>query len=256
MLYAGIMSLQDDALRLVEFDQQVVRALLESDTEALGAALAAYMELRKSLKTRLLDESAASVANAEAAEVLRKIGGGEGLPSDKVIERLAAHSGEDISHEFDDAELEELGSELFYSWYSHHEYVTALGELRPLILRGAAPESVTRLVRQVKNCYAFQQYDAAFGLCRTLLEASIRDICERCRLFPELGENVVLYEKYNWGQLRDKVSSGSLREQLRDLYGRLCEVMHARKTVTGKEAREVFRETLEVVEELYENHGL
>ena len=76
------------------------------------------------------------------------------------------------------------------------------------------------------------------------------------RLFPELGEDVVLYEKYNWGQLRDKISSGSLREQLRDLYGRLCEVMHARKTITGKEAREVFRETLEVVEELYENHGL
>ena len=149
------------------------------------------------------------------------------MASDKVIERLAALSGEDISLEFDNAELEELGSELFYSWYSHYEYVTGLAELRPLILRGAAPESVTRLVRQVKDCYAFQQYDAAFGLCCTLLEASIRDICERCGLFPDLGENVVLYEKYNWGQLRDKVSSGSLRERLRDLYGRLCEVMHA-----------------------------
>ena len=250
------MSLQDDALRLVELDQEVVRAVVEGKREAFGAALGAYMELRKSLKIRLLDESAASVANAEATEVLRKIGGGEGLASDKVIERLAALSGEDISLEFDNAELEELGSELFYSWYSHYEYVTGLAELRPLILRGAAPESVTRLVRQVKDCYAFQQYDAAFGLCRTLLEASIRDICERCGLFPDLGENVVLYEKYNWGQLRDKVSSGSLRERLRDLYGRLCEVMHARKTATRKEAREVFRETLEVVEELYENHGL
>ena len=232
------MSLQDDALRLVELDQEVVRAVVEGKREAFGAALGAYMELRKSLKIRLLDESAASVANAEATEVLRKIGGGEGLASDKVIERLAALSGEDISLEFDNAELEELGSELFYSWYSHYEYVTGLAELRPLILRGAAPESVTRLVRQVKDCYAFQQYDAAFGLCRTLLEASIRDICERCGLFPDLGENVVLYEKYNWGQLRDKVSSGSLRERLRDLYGRLCEVMHARKTATRKEARE------------------
>lgn len=166
LAYARVMSLKDDALRLVELDQQVVRAIVEGNTEELFAALGAYMELRKSLKTRLLDESTASVANAEAAEVLRKISGGEGLPSDKIIERLAAHSGEDISAgDFDDAEIEELGSKFFYSWYSHHEYIAALAELRPLILRSVAPESVTRLVRQVKNCYAFQQYDAAYGSC-------------------------------------------------------------------------------------------
>ena len=53
------MSLQDDALRLVELDQEVVRAVVEGKREAFGAALGAYMELRKSLKIRLLDESAA-----------------------------------------------------------------------------------------------------------------------------------------------------------------------------------------------------
>lgn len=251
------MSLQDDALRLVKLDQQVVRTLVEGNTEELGRALDAYIELRKSLKVRMLDESAASVEDAKAAEVLRNVGSGDGLPSDKIVERLAAHSGEELSAgEFDDVDLEELGSELFYSWYSHYDYVTALGELRPLILRCDPSESVKRLVGQVKSCYAFQQYDAAYGLCRTLLEASIRDICQRCGLFPDLGENVVLFEKYNWGQLRDKVSSGPLREQLSDLYRRLCEVLHARRTVTAEEARGVFRETLLVIEELYENHGL
>jgi len=253
------MSLQDDALRLAQLDRAVVRVMLESDTEELGRALTAYMEQRQSLKARLLDESVTTLDDEQAAGVLRKISGGDGLPSDQIIERLAPHSGEEVSvWEFDDEELLELGSELFYSWYSHHEYVTALGELRPLILRCAPSDSVKRLVRQVKNCYAFQQYDAAYGLCRTLLEASIRDICERCQLSRDLGENVVLYEKYTWRCLRGKVSvsPGPLRERLSKLYGRLCEVLHARRTVEAEEAREAFRETLQVIEKLYEQHGL
>ncbi len=93
-----------------------------------------------------------------------------------------------------------------------------------------------------------------FGLID--LEASIRDICHRCDLFSDRGENVVLYEKYSWGQLRDKVSSGPLQEKLRVLYGRLCEVLHGRRSVSAEEAREVFRETLIVIEELYDNHGI
>ena len=254
---AMLTPLEDDALRLEQLDQQVVRALMESDRESLVMAIGAYMELRTKLRTLLLDKSVVPMTDGKAAEILRKIGSGGEFTSDQVIDRLATRRNEDISaDQFDDTELEELGSELFYSWYSHYEYVKALAELRPLVLRGTAPESVARLIWQVKQCYAFQQYNAAYILCRTLLEASIRDICDRCKLFHDLGENEVLYEKYSWGQLRDKVSSGSLNEKLRDLYGRLCEVLHARRTVTAGEVRAAFNETLEVVEWLYEEHDL
>ena len=251
------MSLQDDALRLGALDQQVVRALVERDDHALRTAWVAYVDLRERLRTVLLDKSAAQVSDSSAAEILRRVGSGEGLSSDEIIDRLVASSDQDQSTpEFDDSTLEELGSELFYSWYSHHEYVRALGELRPLILRGTAPQSVKHLTWQVKQCYAFQQYDAAYALCRTLLEASIRDICVRRRLFPDLGENVILFEKYRWSQLRDKVSSGPLRTKLKDLYARLSAVLHARSTVGAEEARKTFGETLEVIEWMYEAHEL
>lgn len=229
--------------------------MLESRTDELAHALGAYMELRKALKTRMLDESVAVVADPDAAEILRKITMGDGLPSDKIIERIFAHTGEDIKiHEFDCEEIEELGSELFYSWFSHYEYVLGLAELRPLILRAAIPESVLPLVRQVRDCYAFQQYDAAYALCRIVIEASVRDICIRRRLFPDLGDNVVLFEEHKWRKLRDKVSSGSLRERLRDLYADLSAVIHSRKSVSKKETREAFEETLQVVELLYAEH--
>ncbi len=94
------------------------------------------------------------------------------------------------------------------------------------------------------------------SMCRTLLEASIRDICQRRGLFPEPSDNMTLSERYSWKCLRNKVSSGSLNHKLEVHYSRLCEVVHARRPATAGEALAKFRETLSVIEELYENHGL
>lgn len=251
------MSLRDNALRLAELDQHVVRALIECDTEEFCHALHAYEELRKNLKNQLLDKSVISVRDLEASEILRKIADGDGLRSDEVIRQLSAlRDDEPTTEELDDVDIEELGSNLFYSWYSHHEYVTALAELRPLILQCDTSESVKRLVGQVKQCYAFQQYDATYGLCRTLLEASIRDICVRRNLFATLSENDVLCEKLSWSKLRNVVSSGRLNEKLKALYERLCVVVHARNAAGAIDARETFQETLLLIEELYEAHEL
>ena len=251
------MTLHDDALRLAELDLQVVQTLVDGHTEDFGRALAEYLTLKANLKQRMLDESTISIEDAEAREVLRRIGRNDSFRSDEIVERIKDRTGEDLAaEEFDDADLERLGSDLFYSWYSHEEYVRALRELRPLILGCNTLESVVRLVEQIKRCYAFQQYDAAFGLCRTLLEASIRHICVRRKLFPDLSDSEVLYERVTWCKLRNRVSCGHLREELKDLYKRLCEVLHAQRTVGPNEAREVFGETLLVIEKLYEFHKL
>ncbi len=251
------MSLSDDALKLGELDRRVEQALLERSPTDLATALTEYQLLRKRLKTQLLDQPVASVDDAEVAEIIRKISSGDGLKSDKLVERLSADSkGRGSIAEFSDDEVWDLGSDLFYSWFSHHEYLEGLAELRPLVMRGATSEAVSRLLRQVRDCYAFQQYDAAYGLCRTVIEASIRDICARRQLFPELGENVILFEKFNWSQLRDRVASGELRNRLNALYGDLCSVLHARRTVARDEARRAYEQTLTVVEDLYASHEL
>ena len=250
------MALQADALRLVELDGQVSQALIEGDAEELRRALLAWIELRESVKMQLLEASVISVGDAKAGEILRKIADGDDLQPDEIVKQLLRRDDELTAEEFDDLDIERLGSELFYSWYSHHEYVRALAELRPLILRSDASQSVHRLVGEVKDCYAFQQYDAVFALCRMSIEASIRDICVRRGLLPEPDEKVILLEKYRWKELRDKVSIGSLNEKLEILYGRLCEVVHARRSATAGEARAMFRRTLSLIEELYGSHGL
>lgn len=252
------MSLQDDLLRLAALDRRVIRDVMEKEHQKdLKDALTEYMNLRKNIRIHLLDLPVAPIDDADAATLLRKIAGGKELPTDKLIKHLS--SGSDpgkLPEEFSGEDIEEIGSDLFYSWFSHFEYIAGLAELRPLVVRGSVAESVTRLVGQIKDCYAFQQYDAAYTLCRTVIEASIRDICVRRQLFPDLGENVILFEKFSWTQLRDKVSSGSLRERLRSLYSDLSAVLHGRRSVAKDEARHVFEETLQVVEELYATHEL
>jgi hypothetical protein len=251
------MPLQDDLLALAALDRRVVRGFVESNWDDLKAALSEYQAMRKEIRIRVIDQTAVFIESEDATAILQKITTGEGLPTDKVLEHLHSVTGsEQALEEFTEEELERLGSELFYSWFSHYEYITGLAELRPLVVSGSVGESVYRLVRQVKDCYAFQQYDAAYGMCRAVIEASVRDICVRRQLFPNLGDNVVLFEEFKWSQLRDKVSSGPLRERLRCLYSDLCAVLHARKSVEKGEARRAFEETLKVVEELYTANGL
>ena len=253
------MTLQNDALQLAELDQQICRAIIAANTNRLGRLLNQYMKLRKSLKIQMLDEPVVSVEDSKAGEVLRNITSSDGLPSDIVVEHfrtLINGDGDSLAEEFDEVDFEELGSNLFYSWYSHYEYVGALVKMRPLILKCNPSESVKRLVNQVKGCYAFQQYDAAYGLCRTLLESSVYDICKRCELISKQGKYYIPIEKYKWDKLHKKVSTGPLRKKLRNLYRRLSTVLHAGRAATSEEALEVFKETLLVIEELYGSHEI
>jgi hypothetical protein len=246
--------LQDKLLELGARDRRVIRAFVEVNAKDLTAALNEYQALRTDIREQLLDPSVVSISDTRAVALLQKITTGEGLLTDKLLKQLYAP--EDVPNELDGIDLDQLGSDLFYSWFSDFEYIKGLAELRPLAIRGEVGESVSRLIRQIKNCYALQQYEAAFSLCRTAVEASVRDICVQRKLFPDLGENVILFEEFKWSTLRDRVSSGQLRERLLVLYRELSTVLHGRRTVSKEEARHAFENTLQTIERLYAAHNL
>ncbi|MEK6698117.1 MAG: hypothetical protein AABZ10_03635 [Nitrospirota bacterium] len=180
-----------------------------------------------------------------------------GLSCDKIIARLADYVKMEVRIDDLDADkIESLGEELFYSWYSHHEYVIGSNELGSLILGVTVPASLSKFVREAKDCYAFQQYNAAYGLCRIIIEASVRDICFKKLLLPEGADNAIYTNKYWWRELSGKVSSGVLKDRLDGLYDELCTLIHGRKTVTREEARHAFGETLKLIQDLYTQHGL
>jgi hypothetical protein len=251
------MSLQDELIDLAELDKQLIRAFMENDAGSLPEVIGKYLDARQRLREELVDETVVSVADDRASGVLRKVISGTGLPSDKLIRRLL---GADWTPDaaIDEAVIDELGAELFYSWFSHSEYVAGLAELRPMVIRSDASPPVQNIVKQIKRCYAFQQYDAVIVLCRALIEVCIRDICARKNLFPTISADVVLLEQYRWSDLRRKVSSGALEGRLRNLYHGLSIVVHGRRPVPviQEEARKRFEEALELIEDLYAAHDL
>ncbi len=168
------MSLQDQLLTLSLIDGRVVKAAIERDMESLRTALGEYLDLRKTIRTRLLDQSVASIEDPHAVHLLRKITTGDGLPTDRLIEDLnsPAEPGQ-LLEEFSEEELDSLGSRLFYSWFSHVEYITGLSELCPLVVRSSASESVVGLVRQI-NVVVHFILTKAFTLPR------LDSMCETC----------------------------------------------------------------------------
>ena len=246
------MTLENDALRLAELDQMAGHLLEKKIGEEFARVLDEYVALWRSLRFRMVDEGAVSTENPKAREVLRKIDSGEGLLADRFVKAFGEFTGDsDLSAfgELDDADREEL------SWLlsNPYDYVTGLEELRLLIPACNASPTVDRLVKETRRCYAFQQYDAATTMCRALLEAAVRDICERLGLIRRSSKSC----KDNWGRLLGKVTPAlgieeSLKKELNCLYGDLCTVAHAERQVTSQEARTEFHETLSAIEKLYE----
>lgn len=230
---------------------------MESDRNGLISAIKCYQELRRDIRIKTLDQAVVALVDQDAIRTLQKITTGIGLPTDKILAGLysSTESGQ-IPDEFDDSDMELLGSDIFYSWFSDREYVRGLADLRPLAVKTVVGENVHSLIQQIKSCYAFQQYEATYSLCRTAIEAAIRDICVKRNLIPDQGADVILFAKYNWSQLRDKVSSGEDRKQLSELYADLSVVLHGRKLVSKIESRHAFENTLRIIERIYIAHSL
>ena len=249
-------SLQQDALELSRLNRLVVKNVAESNLSELGKALDDYVEIKKRVKTKLLDTDTPKIHDKEALKILQKLSEGEKLQADKILAIIEKEEGlQDNFTDLGDYEIESLGDELFYSWFSHYEYICALYRLGSLVVSISVPDHLRRFVSQAKNCYAFQQYGAVYSMCRTILESAVRDICLRRRLISKRHGNAINIEEYRWCDLRDAVATGKLRTQIRDLYSELSSLIHGRKIISKEEAKQAFESTLKAVHALYAYHN-
>jgi hypothetical protein len=243
--------LTQDAIKLDRLNREVVKAVLEWNPDNIGKSLKEYITIEVKIKTALIDFPVAKIHDHLAKNVLSKIGQGESFQADNIIKMLESRSQEKVSLEaLDDSEIEQLGSDLFYSWYSHYEYIEALYDIGSLIVSMTIPESLRAYVSEARSCYAFQQYNAVYGLCRTILESAIRHTCERKGFIKKSG-NVVDIESYKPAELINKVAKGDLRDRLKDIYSKTSTLLHGRKTINSEDAKQMFMDTLKAVQDLY-----
>jgi hypothetical protein len=248
--------LTNTALKIEATDKQATKAFLENNLEEFCRSLFEFGNLKKSLKTYLINQPTIRINNKTALSIIKKISSGPPFQSDKFIKTIENASGEEfISDALDDGEISDLANDLYLSWYSHYDYIEGLYKIRGLILGTSVPDNLDRFVDEARQCYAFQRYNAVYSLCRTILEVSIQNICERKKIINRNRENVYFFDRYKVSTLIDKVSRGSLKDRIRDIYGQTSFLVHGNKVVNAEEAENMLLDTIKTVEMLYEYNG-
>jgi hypothetical protein len=244
------------ATLLIETDRKVVKAVVHSDFENLPSLLSDFRKLKIMIQKCLCQVGAIECVDDKAKEVLLRVQ--KPFPTEAVLSEIERKSGNDISFvDLSDEEIWDLGSDLLYSWISHDEYVRNIFKINILIFRSSIPTGLRQYILEARNCFAFEQHNAVISMCRTILEAAAKDICEKLDLFKPYPENVIEINPKVFNHLIKSISKGKLKKRILGIYFRdACPVVHGDRSVTADEAFRVLCETMDVIQELYSSHKL
>jgi hypothetical protein len=244
-------NLIEDARALIDADRRVVEAVAKSNLDALSNLLDDFGRKRIRVLAGLAAHSAVEAVDPETQEILSRVQGK--FPTERLIETLTGSSSDlNWFDELSDTEQRDLGSELLYSWISHYEYVRNIFKVNTLILTAKIPSVLRVYLDEARNCFALQQHNAAIAMCRTILEAAAKDLCERKGLFQKESDKIVEINPKVFHQLIKAVARGSLKRRAVRLYFHdACPVVHGDRSVGNDEALRVLRETTSLIQELY-----
>jgi len=128
-----------DAKELKKLDQQIVKSLEDGNGKDLPRFIVEFSELRKQVKTALIDFPVAQIHDSAALEVLSKINQNEYFEADKIVLAINTQTGESVALEaLEPDDIDELSSKL-YEWFSHYEYIEGLYDIGSLIVGVCVP---------------------------------------------------------------------------------------------------------------------
>jgi hypothetical protein len=243
-----------EASDLIEADRKVVRTIVESQLQDFPKRLIEFRDSKVKLLKNLGHYGAVNGINDQAKEVLLRAQ--QKFPSDHILEQLSEErKDESLFYTLSDDEIADLGSDLLYSWISHYEYVRDIFKVNSLILQSTIPIDLDTYVREARDCFAFQQHNAVVSMCRTILEAAAKDLCEKQGFFVAHGDNIISINPKVFNQLISAVCKGAIkRRAVKIYYSDGCPVVHGDRSINANEALRVLRETLDVVQALYSLH--
>jgi hypothetical protein len=253
------------------FVKAIIEQRFDEDFYALGPT---HFRIKREIKSLLACSPVTQIGDVEARELVLKVSQGFPFEIDKYITRvLEAEQAENRSaahrsdapltlaklEELDSSELLQLGAEWFDWRLGPDEYARKLYQVGSLLLTCQIPHNLQTYVTELRECYALQQYNAVKALCRTILEATARDICERKGLLssmvatpcPSCGHREDPFNPKIFYHLLKRVSQGKLRGRASSIYYDACKVIHGERIVNADEALNVLRDTIGVVQELY-----
>lgn len=240
---------------LIETDKKVVEAVVKGNIEGLDSLIRNFCSLKISIQEKLGSLPAIEGVDDATRDLLHRVQ--RKFPTDSLIEDAQEDSSDFFElYGLSDDEVWDLGLGLFYSKISHYEYMRDLFKITTIILKSSLPKELKGYLHEVRECFCLKQYNATISLCRTIIEAAAKDLCEKLGFFAGYGEKVIVINSKVFNQLINAVSKGELKRKAVQIYYRdACPVVHGDRAVNKQEALQVLRETLEIVQNLYSSNG-
>jgi len=246
------------SLRLKELDKLIIKSIAMLDVKQFPKYMVEFHDLKKQVKKYILENPVIDlqyIKKPEVRSIIQLIVAGEPFQVDRVLAASSLLTGE-----LDEVDLDELGSDLFYSWFCSDDYIRGLCEIGALVIScGELPANLTRFVYEARDCYAFQQYNAVFSLCRTILEVCIKDLAAIYKLIPSDSGNVRQMKSRNpeLNELINQICDANnifrgVRNQLHKIRRETNFIIHGNRIVKKQEAKDMLKDTLSVIHKLYE----
>lgn len=154
--------------------------------------------------------------------------------------------------DLNDDEIENL-RDLLYAKFSHYEYVRNLYEINSLILTRRVPRNIVIYISEARYCFAFEQYNAVYSLSLTILEITLKYLyCIKNTKSLE----IIAKKEIPIGDLRNDLCDNDeyLNNEIKRIYDYESDLIHGKKVVSRLEAKNMFHDTLEVIQKLYSQY--
>jgi len=249
--------LEERAIEYKQLEKDAVRCLVEWKLDDFLNKIQKLKQIKNEIKIGLMEKPLVEVENIETRKILISINQNEELPLEKSYKNSVI--GDFLREEFTDNELSEIGSDIFYSWFSHYEYVKGMSKIGALIINcGDLPENLDKFIDEARHCFAFQQYNSVLSLSRSILEVTIKGLATRHGILPKEEEKLKHLENYRTSLnfLIDEVAKlrpyRSFGPRLHWIRRRTNFAIHNNKVVTEPEAAEILKETINATRDLLE----
>ena len=216
-----------------------------------------FIEARVKVKMHLAQNPTFITENPIHKEYLKKVRSNSHFVADEFVKVVTKDDSlfEGIA-DLEDDEIDALSSDLLFSRLDPREFIEGLIEIGVFISEFKIPKKLERYIDEARMCYAFQQYNAVNSLARTILEIALRDICVQKGIIDKAETTNDFFYKHRPRTLIKKISNGQLQKKLLNLYEKkLSPIAHGYKTIQDKKVKIELKNTLQTVENLYENNA-
>ncbi|MFC1798356.1 hypothetical protein ACFLZL_00930 [Thermodesulfobacteriota bacterium] len=221
------------------------------DLEEVFKLIDEYIEVKKEVKSIIANMSVIEITDYYLKDIIKKISSNKPVFKTDIKIRNMSRSVPNFE-KLDYGEIDQLSSDIVTSWISSHEIAESLYETKILILGMESPYELKCFVDEARKCLAFQQYNAVYSMCRTIVETSMYDVCIKMgKIDKPKKDSREFYFEYPPKRVRNLSAKGKLKERIIHLYHNTSSMIHGFKTIDKDEAIDALKEAIEIVQNLY-----